>query len=189
MNWSTRSFTRRRTTPSTRAGETVFNESFANFVGARGAEQFFRSRGDTALARQAAARWADEKTLGAFWRRVFDQLDSAFRAHPGTDSLSRGTRLAARDTIFRQARDSLTTSLAQRIRTIPVEALARARLDNAALLARRIYLTDLDQFDAVYHASNDDLRVSVQRIIGIARAKTGDPFGGLKNWVGEHHVP
>jgi predicted aminopeptidase len=165
------------------SGQTVFNESFANFVGSRGAEQFFRSRGDTARARQAAARWADEKTLGVFWRRVFDQLDSAFRAHPGTDSLSRGIRLAARDTIFREARDSLTTSLPQRIRTIPVEALSRARLDNAALLARRVYLTDLDQFDAVYHASNDDLRLSVQRIIGVARQDRDDPFGGLRAWV------
>ena len=165
------------------SGQTVFNESFANFVGARGAEQFFRSRGDTALARQAAARWADEKTLGAFWRGVFDQLDSAFRAHAGTDSASRDARLAARDSIFRLARDSLTTSLPRRIRTIPVEALARARLDNAALLARRIYLTDLEQFDAVYHASRDDLRVAVQRIIAIARANRADPFGGLEAWV------
>ncbi len=154
------------------SGQTVFNESFANFVGARGAEQFFRSRGDTALERQAAARWANEKTLGAFWQRVFDQLDSAFRAHPGEDSASRAIRLAAREAIFRQARDSLTTSLPQRIRTIPVEALARARLDNAALLARRVYLTDLDRFDAVYHASNDDLRVAVQRIIGDRATRT-----------------
>jgi predicted aminopeptidase len=168
------------------ADQAVFNESFANFVGARGSEQFFRSRGDTARAREAEARWADEKTLGAFWTWVYNQLDSAFRAHPADDSTGRAMRLAARDTIFREARDSLTADVAQRLRTIPPDALARARLDNAALLARRIYLTDLDQFDKVYAANAGNLRAAVGQIIAIARANKRDPFGGLERWVAAH---
>jgi predicted aminopeptidase len=168
------------------ADQAAFNESFADFVGARGAEQFFRSRGDTARAREAAARWADEKTLGAFWTWLYNQLDSAFRAYPADDSAGRATRLAARDTIFREARDSLTTDLPQRLHTVPPEALARARLDNAVLLARRVYLTDLDQFDDVYAAYGGDLRATVHEIIAIARANKPDPFGGLERWVAGH---
>jgi predicted aminopeptidase len=168
------------------ADQAAFNESFAVFVGGRGAEQFFHSRGDTALARDAAARWADEKTLGAFWTWVYNQLDSAFRDHPTDDSAGRAMRLAARDTIFREARDSLTTSLAHRVHTIPPQALARARLDNAALLARRVYQTDLDQFDAVYAACGGNLGAAVRQIITIARANKRDPFGGLELWVRDH---
>ena len=45
-------------------GQAVFNESFANFVGSRGAAWLFRSRGSPAAAEQADARWEDQKLLG-----------------------------------------------------------------------------------------------------------------------------
>src|SRR5690348_3292395 len=40
-------------------GQAVFNESFANFVGARGSAWFFRARGEPAAADEADARWED----------------------------------------------------------------------------------------------------------------------------------
>src|SRR4051812_8530072 len=48
-------------------GQAVFNESFANFVGARGAAWFFRARGDSAAAEEEEARWGDERTMARFW--------------------------------------------------------------------------------------------------------------------------
>jgi predicted aminopeptidase len=166
------------------SGRADFNESFANFVGTRGAQAFFRSRGDTASVREIERRWADEKVMGAFWAWVYGALDSAFRAHPGDSEAARTERLAARDSIYKMARDSLRTSVPARVRTIPAPALANARLDNAVLLGRRVYRTDLEQFDAVYGRCGGDVRRTVVQIIAIARGDRKDPFGGLRAWVG-----
>ena len=162
------------------SGQAPFNESFASFVGARGAERFFRGRGEHRLADLAAARWADEVALGGFWTFVARRLDSAFRAHGGADSSSRAARLAARDTIFRVARDSMTGSLAHRVRTIAPQVLARAKLDNAVLLARLVYGTDLDRFDSVYARTGRDLRRAIAQVIAIANARPHAPFAALE---------
>jgi predicted aminopeptidase len=164
------------------SGQTVFNESFANFAGYRGAAAFFRTYGDTAAARQIDAQWADEKAMGAFWTWTYNTLDSAFRAHQGSDTAAHNARLQARDSVFQLVRDSLTASLPLRIRTIPAAALAAARLDNAALLARRVYLTDLDVFDSFYDGRGGAaaLAGAIAGIIGLARNQPDDPFGAIK---------
>lgn len=161
-------------------GSAVFNESFANFVGARGSAWFFRTRGSPKAADEADARWADEKTLSRFWAVLYYQVDSAFRAHPA-DSLA---RLAARDSLYANARRQLVDSLGPLLRTIGPRALERVRLDNAALMAHRLYDTDLDVFDEVWVKEKGDLRQAVVRIIDLAKGDKADPFGALRAWVG-----
>ena len=87
------------------SGDAAFNESLANFVGARGAEWFFAARADSVRAARAAARWADDRLLATFWGALYRELDSAFAAHPG-DSL-RVRRIAARTAIYAAARERL----------------------------------------------------------------------------------
>jgi predicted aminopeptidase len=160
-------------------GQAVFNESFANFVGAHGSAWFFRSRGSPEAAAQVDARWSDEKVMARFWARLYASVDSAFRAHPSDSS----ARLAARDTLYARARRELVDVLGQQLRTIGPRTLERIRLDNAALLAHRIYNTDLDLFDAVWTQEGGDLRRAVTRITELAKSRPKDPFGALRAWV------
>ena len=161
------------------SGETVFNESFANFVGARGSAWFFRSRNSHAAADEADARWADEKLLAVFWEQLYRSIDSAFAAHP-TDSTA---RLRARDSVYARARHALVDDLGPRLRTISPRGLDRVRLDNAALLAHRIYDTELDLFDGVWWREQGDLRKTIAQIIDLAKSRPKDPFGALRDWL------
>lgn len=160
-------------------GSAVFNESFANFVGARGSAWFFRVRGARAAADEEDARWSDEKLLARFWATLYYRVDSAFKAHP-SDSLA---RLAARDTLYAAARREAVAVLGPQLRTIGPRALERMRLDNAALLAHRIYDTDLDLFDEVWVREHGDLRRTIARIIALAKASPDDPFAALRSFV------
>jgi predicted aminopeptidase len=150
------------------AGAATFNESFANFVGARGAQAFFLARGDSLRALRAAARWADDRSLAAFWGQLYRRLESAFTAHPG-DSL-RVRRVALRDSLYAVARRALVDSVAPTWRTIAPRYAERVPLDNAALLARRVYLTDLEQFEAEWRRQGRDLRRTIDTVVARHRA-------------------
>jgi len=158
------------------AGQAVFNESFANFMGARGSAWFFRSRGAPSAAEQEDARWADEKLMARFWDVLYRSVDSVFKAHPA----SVGERLTARAAVYGRARLQLVRVIGPQLRTISPRGLERIRLDNAALLARRIYLTDLDLFDGVWVREGGDLRRAFTEIVRLARSRPNDPFAALR---------
>ncbi|MEO7182150.1 MAG: aminopeptidase [Gemmatimonadaceae bacterium] len=161
-------------------GGAVFNESFANFVGARGAERFFRSRGQDSAARLVVARFEDEKVLGHFWAALYARVDSAFKARPGEEPGQIAARIAARDSIYAEARTSLRRVLGPQFRTIGPSALERIRFDNAVLMARRVYLTELDAFDAVLTRHDGDLRRTIAAIIGAAKSDRKHPFDAVR---------
>ena len=161
-------------------GGAVFNESFANFVGARGAERFFRSRGQSAAADEVVARWKDERVMGGFWAALYARVDSAFKAHPGDEPTDVAERIALRDSLYAEARQQLIHEIGPQLRTMSLRAIERIRLDNAVLMARRIYLTDLDAFDAVLAKNGGDLRTAIRAIIAAAKADKDHPFDAVK---------
>jgi predicted aminopeptidase len=161
-------------------GGAVFNESFANFVGSRGAQRFFLARGQPDAAAEVAARWQDEKVLGRFWAALYARVDSAFKAHPGEDAQQVATRIAARDSLFSEARRTLVHELGPQLKTISLRAVERVRFDNAVLMSRRVYLTDLDTFDAVLAKNGGDLRKTIAAIIEAVKAEKKTPFEGVR---------
>ena len=169
------------------SGEAEFNESFANFAGARGSADFYRSRGQERAVAEAEARWSDEKLLARFWKTLHHDIDSVFKTHPGDDNVR--LRLALRDSIFRMARLNLVHRLGPQLRTVAPRFLERVRLDNAALMARRIYLTDLDLFDSVWVRERRNTKNAIHRIIAVARADTADaPYMALRRWLAASHT-
>ena len=171
------------------SGQAEFNESFANFVGARGSAEFFRARGSNGAVDEAEARWSDDKILARFWKQLHDDIERAFAAHPGTTEAAVHARLSARDSIYREARNQLVFRIGVQLRTVPPRYLERVRLDNAALLARRIYLTDLDLFDSVYVREGSDTRRAVRQVIALAKANPRKPYDALRAWVGGTKAP
>jgi predicted aminopeptidase len=161
-------------------GQAPFNESFAMFVGARGAAAFFRSRGQDSAAAKVDADWEDDKLLARFWSRVIKSLDSAYAAHPE----SKEARIAVRDTIYTRTRAALIGEIAPQFKRINPRYAERVPLDNASLLARRVYASDLDIFDLIYEKEGRDLKRAIGRVIGLAKANPKEPFAALRRWVG-----
>src|SRR5213593_1490234 len=154
--------------------QTPFNESFASFVGYRGAEAFFRSRHDTLDARRAGARWRDERTLDVFYAELARRLDSAY-AEP-----LNGARLEqVRSNLFGWARDQFRGPVGQSLETYDWRWFAQAPLNNAVIIAERLYRMDLNLFDEIYLQNNADIAETIRAIQIRVFTQPGDPYQAL----------
>lgn len=159
-----------------------FNESYANFVGLRGAEAFFLSRGDRRAADRCAALWRDEKRLGAFYGELAEGLEALY-----AEGLPRREAERRRAGLFARARAVMAGPLDRDLEVYSGKAMSRRELNNAVLVAQRIYRTGLEDFDQIFAASGEDLRWSVseiRRTLHQARlARVEDPFQALSAQV------
>jgi predicted aminopeptidase len=135
---------------------TGFNESFAQMVGYRSAEEFFRARGDSLLADKARDRWYDEIVLGEFYRELVGRLEAFYATRPTGDSLESGRR-----EIGRWYKEQLEGPYGQRFRTFRVGRLAERPINNAALVGVLAYRTHLDWFDRWYAINGKSVKASV----------------------------
>jgi predicted aminopeptidase len=148
---------------------TPFNESFAQLVGYRSAQAFFREKGDSLLARQAADRWHDEIVLGEYYDGLVRRLQALYAAHPDSASLEEGRRSAAA-----WAREQLEGPIGQRLRTFRIGRLTARPINNAQLVGARIYRTRLDLFDRWYEEHGRDVRQSVSTLKTLMVGAEGD---------------
>jgi len=159
---------------------TPFNESFASFVGYRGAAAFFYARGDSMDAERALARWRDERALDGFYAELARRLDSAYAAPLGAVALAR-----ARTTLFGWARNQLMGPVGQRLETYDWRWFARAPLNNAVVIAQRIYRQDLHLFEEMYLQSGGDLPRAIRDIqVRVLTDPATDPYAALYSLPG-----
>lgn len=161
--------------------QTPFDESFASFVGYRGAERFFRSRGDTLDARRAAERWDDERTLDLFFAELARRLDSAY-----ADTLRGPALEGARKEIFGWARQQLTGPVGQSLATYDWRWFATSPLNNAVVIAERLYRMNLNLFDDVYLENNANLAETIHEVeLRVFTAPDEDPYRALYSRPGQ----
>jgi predicted aminopeptidase len=160
---------------------TPFNESFAQMVGYRSAEAFFRERGDTLNAEHASNRWHDEIVLGDYYSALVRRLDSLYRQKPDSAALEAGRREAA---VW--ARAQLSGPVGQRLRTFRIGRMAERPINNAQLIGSRIYRTRLDLFDRWFERHGGDVRQSVSALGKLMEGAEGDSaYARLGKAVGD----
>jgi len=153
-------------------GQARFNESFANFVGHVGAIEFFCDAvADPEPCELARNRWHDTRVFGRFFQALREPLEALY-ASDASDDVKR----ARKREIIEAAAERFRDEVAPGLRSARYAGLDPARIDNAWLLARLLYYTRLDDFDALYRREGS-LRATVAAIV--AAADEGDPWRAL----------
>jgi predicted aminopeptidase len=152
------------------SGQTAFNESFATFTGYRGAELFFRDRGEAQRANLAAARWGDALTFSAYLGAAIARLDAAY---------ARGITPAVRSALFA---DIQRGAAQQQWLTGEYARFAEEPLNNAVILHEQLYADRLGIFEDAYARNGDNLCATIAWIREQV-AGNDAPFAALQDAV------
>ena len=153
-------------------GQARFNESFANFVGHRGAISFFcDAAADEVLCEAAQDRWHDMRVFGRFFHSMLDPLEELYGSDLPPESMREEKRR-----ILRQAVERFESVVQPEFRSGRYASLDPERVNNAWLLSRMLYYTRLDDMEELY-ARHGDLTTAVREII--REAGSGDPWEAL----------
>lgn len=148
---------------------TPFNESFAQLAGYRAAEVFFRKRGSEAAATYAANRWHDEVILAGYYTELAARLDTLYRTV--TDSVGVDSGRAA---LGHWAREQLQGPVGQQLRTYAIGPMADRPINNARLVAARIYRDRLDLLERWYQHEGGDIQRAVADLATLLQGVEGD---------------
>ncbi len=161
----------------------TFDESAANYVGSRGAVEFFKqSEGDSAPDTIAARGVFDsDMKFSHFLLQAEAQLLWIY----GSD-LSKDEKMKRRELAFDQIKSDYA-KLKPTLSGLERFDLDKEPLNNAVLINYLIYFHELDDFAALERTNHGDLRATIERIIEIAKANTDDPFYAI--WEATRDAP
>jgi predicted aminopeptidase len=158
-------------------GQVAFNESFANFVGDRGAIEFFCARDgqDSANCIRARDGWADNLRFAAFLSWMVAELEAVY----SREDLDFDGKVAAREVVFDAARDRFAADVEPHLRTYLFRNYMRRPLNNATLIGTRLYYDRLELFEEVYERLGRDYRATLDTVLAAARRQPGDPWAAV----------
>jgi len=144
-----------------------FDESAATFVGEEGAADFLAQRfgPDSAELKDYRRTLAREREFSAAMGEIYDRLAALYAGGAGE-----AEKLARREEVFAWGR--------QRLESIG-QPLGEP-LNNAAVLAHRLYTYDLDSFRALHERNGRDWKKTLSALQGLDRR---DPFAALRRLV------
>jgi predicted aminopeptidase len=151
------------------AGRADFDESFANFVGLRGAIAFFAAHGDEADHAKAKAAWDDAARFSDFIGRFSTRLRNAYAA---------GVTLSDRQRLFAEAQEEFN-QWPQRPESY--REFGTERLNNAVILQYLMYADRLQLFETLFEQQHGDLRQTIQVVIDAVRSNGKDPFAAIQD--------
>lgn len=162
------------------SGAAAFNESLANFVGARGAIAFFCSRpGFDAECSRAERLWSDELIFGRFLSGLVQELETLY----GREDLSFEETLELREAVFTRALAAFTEVVQPQFEVASFSSFTSAPLNNATLISRRLYYDRLDLFERVYQRYSEDLPATIEAIARVAE-EGDEPYRAVEGLLG-----
>ncbi len=154
-----------------------FNETFAEFVGNRGAILFFCAREGLAgpKCKLAKSRWHDTLLFGAHLQSLVNGLEQVYNRA----DLTSAQKIAEREKVFDASRQRFIKEVIPQFQTRDYAGFERATLNNASLISRRLYYDHLDAFEAACNRMHDDLPATIAAITAAVKDHSGEPYSAL----------
>ena len=155
-------------------GSVAFNESLANFVGKRGAIEFFaRRHGSQSPEAEAARRaWREELEFSELMMPLVKCLRELYR-----EPVPEAEKLRRRELVFARSQREWARAVAGR-RDHRHASFSQRKLDNAVILQSLLYVTELARFEELHRRGGEHLTGTIETIRTAARA-AADPFDAL----------
>lgn len=150
------------------AGRADFDESFATFVGDRGALEFFAARNDTVAVRELGALWADALQFSQFMGQFTGELRTAYAAGLPTEQ---------RQDVFTKAQSDFNQL---RFLTHLYADFGAQPLNNAVILHYAMYADRLQLFEDLYRQQNAEVGRTIEVVLDALKARPDDPFAAVQ---------
>jgi predicted aminopeptidase len=152
-------------------GAGAFNESMANFVGARGAIQFFGENFGTASPeyQRAVHHWEEELEFSEFIQNLSVSLTDLY-----AKDIPYEDKLRLREEVFERGKKDWEKRISDRP-SHRFRGFSRQPLNNAVLIHYLLYLKNLQLFEALYQQNGNNL-VELIESVRLAVEQGGEPF-------------